>query len=199
MKNSFTKLLGVLAFAGSALVSQAVPFANGSFISFSSADANALWAGYNGTGIADYTGVATFGSVEVNVATGSFSPFAAPNATVTMSNGVTNPALDFASPFTNNPLWSVGGFTFNLTSFNPVQRLNIGGPIETLVLSGTGLVTGNGFEGVGNWSWSGEGSGAQAFSFSTVTTIRAPDGGLTIALLGASLIALAGLRRKFQS
>lgn len=196
MKNSFTKLLGVLAFAGSALVSQAVPFANGSFISFSS-DGGTQWSGFGGTGISNYTGIANFGGVKVDARAGSFTSVAT-NTSVTMSNGVTNPALDFANPFTNNPLWSVGGFTFQLTSFDPVVRL-LGGPIETLKLSGTGLVTGNGFEGIGNWSWSGEGSGNQTFSFSTVTVIRAPDGGLTIALLGASLIALAGLRRKLQS
>ncbi|MDP3068875.1 MAG: hypothetical protein Q8N18_01240 [Opitutaceae bacterium] len=190
MKNSFTKLLGVLAFASSALVSQAVPFANGSFISMSSD--NSVWTGGGGTSVADYTSVTSFGAVKVDARGGSFTTVAAGSA-VTMGT-----PLVFANPFANNPLWSVGGFTFALNSFNAPVR-NTGGALQTLVLSGSGLVSGNGFDGVGDWTWSGDAQGSATFTFSSSTVVRAPDGGLTIAFLGAAMIALAGLRRKFVS
>ncbi len=191
MKNSFIKLLGVLAFAGSALVSQAVPFAIPSAISFTSAG-NTIWTGGGGTTVADFQSVTSFGTVEVNFRTGSFTSVAIGSA-VTMGT-----PLVFANPFANNPLWTVGGFTFNLTTFDTPQR-NTGGLNQTLVLSGSGFVQGNGFDGIGDWEWSGNANGTSTFNWSSLTVVRAPDGGLTIALLGAAMLALAGLRRKFQS
>lgn len=199
MKNSFAKLLGVLAFAGSALISQAAPLSVGSSISFTS-DGSTIWAGSGGTSVATYTGIATFGGVAVNNRTGSFVGF------VSSGNAVTMPgSVSFANPFISNPMWQVGGFSFNLSTFS-VDRYIAGvtpgytGLFDTLVLSGKGIISGNGFDQTnGAWTWSGDALGNQAFNFSSATVALVPEGGLTISLLGLALLGLAALRRKVQS
>jgi len=102
-------------------------------------------------------------------------------------------------PSTGTPsLWSVGGFTFDLTGVTVVMR-----SATFLNIIGHGTVSGNGFEttnarfafSVAN---SGGGTG-DFFSFSANTASGVPDGGSAVALLGISLVAIEFVRRKLRS
>ena len=119
--------------------------------------------------------------------TGHFSAIA--NGTVvTMGT-----PLVFATPALNNPLWSVGGFTFDLVSV--VVNQTIPGFI---LISGSGIVD-DGIGGLdataGKWTFTGNDGGA-AFTFSSGTSV--PEGGLTIAFLGSALVGLGMLRRRLS-
>jgi hypothetical protein len=95
-------------------------------------------------------------------------------------------------------LWSVNGFTFNLLSSTVVSRSAI-----FLSVSGTGIITGPaGFDPTpGTWAFTSQNSGGRphdTFSFSANTEGGVvPDGGMTLALLGAGLMGLAAFRAKF--
>jgi VPDSG-CTERM motif len=117
---------------------------------------------------------------------------------VTMSGGNSFPAWVF-NPSTPTPaLWSVGGFTFDLTSATIVTQNAM-----FLNVSGVGTVSGNGFD-VTNARWAftvqnaGGGTG-DFFSFSANTASVVPDGGSAVALLGISLVAIEFVRRKLRS
>ncbi len=86
-------------------------------------------------------------------------------------------------------LWSVGGFTFNMTSTQVVFQND-----WFLLLTGIGTISGNGFlETYGSWSLSAN-TGGSLFNFSAGTA--APEPG-TMALLGLGTLGmLAGRRRR---
>jgi hypothetical protein len=98
-----------------------------------------------------------------------------------------------------NGLWSVNGFTFNLLSSTVVSRSAF-----FLSVSGTGIITGPaGFDPTpGVWAFTSQnakGGPHDTFSFSANTEAGAvPDGGMTLALLGAGLMGLAAFRAKFR-
>jgi hypothetical protein len=76
--------------------------------------------------------------------------------------------------FSSGPLpalWSVGGFTFNLTSSSITLQSN-----GFLAVSGTGTITGNSFNATpGSWKFSTQNPPANnVFSFSASTTARPP-------------------------
>jgi hypothetical protein len=96
-----------------------------------------------------------------------------------------------------NGLWSVGGFTFNLITSSVDFRST-----TFLSVSGTGIITGPGFDPTpGEWAFSSQAAGGHTgatFSFSANTAAGAvPDGGMTLALLGAGLMGLAAFRARF--
>jgi hypothetical protein len=100
-------------------------------------------------------------------------------------------------PSTPTPgLWSVGGFTFNLTSSTVVTQ-----NASTLVIEGTGIVSGNGFDPTAmDWMFTTQSSGGRrrtTFSFSA-NGATVPDGGSAVALLGLALTGLELLRRKLR-
>ena len=68
-------------------------------------------------------------------------------------------------------LWSVGGFTYNLTASSIVMQAN-----GFLNVSGTGTITGNGFTATpGSWKFSTQNPPANGvFSFSASTTASSP-------------------------
>ena len=68
-------------------------------------------------------------------------------------------------------LWSVGGFTFNLTASSIVHQGN-----GFLAVSGTGTITGNGFDTTaGTWKFSTQNRPANdVFSFSASTKASSP-------------------------
>ena len=95
-------------------------------------------------------------------------------------------------------LWSVGGFTFDLTSATVVTRT-----AEFLNITGVGTVSGNGFEAtMARWAFSVANSGGGTgdfFSFSANTAAQGvPDGGSAVALLGMGLGVIEFIRRKLR-
>ena len=98
-----------------------------------------------------------------------------------------------------NGLWSVNGFTFNLTA-SVVQTPR---SATFLSISGTGTITGPpGFDPTpGVWAFTSQNAGGRphsTFSFSANTEGGAvPDGGMTMALLGTGLMGVAAFRAKF--
>jgi hypothetical protein len=98
-----------------------------------------------------------------------------------------------------NGLWSVNGFTFNLTS----SVVQLPRSATFLSVSGTGIITGPpGFDPTaGTWAFTSQNSSGRphdTFSFSANTEGGAvPDGGMTLALLGTGLMGLAAFRAKF--
>ena len=99
------------------------------------------------------------------------------------------------NPSTPTPgLWSVGGFSYDLLTSTIVIQ-NAG----TLFITGTGIVSGNGFDPTSmDWSFTTQSAGGRTrttFSFSA-NGASVPDGGTTVMLLGAALGAL-GMARRF--
>ena len=99
------------------------------------------------------------------------------------------------NPSTPTPgLWSVGGFSFDLLTSTIVTQ-----NASTLVIEGTGIVSGNGFDPTSmDWSFTTQSAGGRTrttFSFSA-NGVAVPDGGSTVMLLGAALGAL-GMARRF--
>ncbi len=98
---------------------------------------------------------------------------------------------------TQDPLWSVGGFTFHLTgSAIALQTQNF------LNITGTGFITSSGFDTTaGTWSFtSSNSSGRDHASFTFAANSGAvpnvPDSGSTVALLGVALLGVTALRAK---
>ena|SRR5438445_12939267 len=123
--------------------------------------------------------------------TGTFAGFAV-GTPVVMASYTFDPST------ITNGLWSVNGFTFNLLSSTVVSR-----SANFLSVSGTGIITGPaGFDATpGVWAFTSQNAGGHphdTFSFSANTEGGAvPDGGMTLALLGAGLMGLAAFRAKF--
>jgi hypothetical protein len=107
-----------------------------------------------------------------------------------------------ATPWTFNPstftpgLWSVGGFTFDLLSSVVITQTP-----NFLNISGTGTISGNGFDPTtANWAFTVQDAGGihPFFSFSAnAATQGVPDGGSAVAMLGIGLGLVELLRRKF--
>ncbi len=135
-------------------------------------------------------------SADVTDATGDFA------TTISTGDVASFPNLyQFNPSAPANPLWTVGGFTFDLTSSTVVLQNS-----RFLVIEGVGILSGNGFDAtVGTWAFTSQqsdGSNRDSFSFSANTTAapgQVPDGGSTVALLGAALLGVAALRRKIAT
>ena len=102
------------------------------------------------------------------------------------------------NPSTPTPgLWSVGGFTFDLLSSTIITQ----NPF-VLAITGTGIVSGNGFDATQmDWAFTTQSSGGRThlvFSFSANGT-AVPDGGAAVALLGIALTGVEVLRRKLRA
>jgi hypothetical protein len=156
------------------------------------------------TGMLNIGGTADFNSNELELAT------SATFSNVTVQGGNTGTFMSFVvgSPVTmaaytfipstmTNGLWTVNGFTFNLTS-STVDTQNS----KTLSISGTGTITGPaGFDATpGVWQFTSQSPGGidhSTFSFSAGTqALGVPDNGMTVMLLGAGLLGLAVFHAK---
>ena len=156
------------------------------------------------TGMLNIAGTANFNTSSLSTAssatftdvivlggnTGDFAGF-------TVGTPVVMASYTFDPSTITNGLWSVNGFTFNLLSSTVEQRT-----ATFLSVSGTGIITGPpGFDPTpGVWAFSTQNAGGgphDTFSFSANTTVAAPDGGMTLTLLGAGLMGLAAFRAKF--
>jgi hypothetical protein len=126
------------------------------------------------------------GSPQVQSADGSFTGLAGMNAT-------------FAAPWTFTSglanFWSVGGFTFNLTTSSITSQ-----KLGSLTVDGTGTITKLGFDpSAGSWHFTTQNPSANAqFSFSAATGTL-PDGGSAVALLGIALAGIEGARRVLRA
>ena len=91
-------------------------------------------------------------------------------------------------------LWVVDGFTFDLISSFILFRQD-----GFLSVSGTGTITGNGFDPTTvSWSFTTQDDASDGvFSFSGANQ-AIPDGGATVALLGVALAGIEGIRRKLR-
>jgi hypothetical protein len=103
------------------------------------------------------------------------------------------------NPSTPTPgLWSVAGFTFDLSSCTIENQ-----DATDLTISGTGFVSGNGFDVTAmTWMFTSQNAGGQdmqEFSFSANSnSTGVPDGGSAVALLGLGLAGIEALRRKLN-
>jgi len=162
--------------AQAAMVNGAITFAGG--------------AKFDTNSLATATRVNTFKNVKVMSEDGDFAAFVADDDPVAMATPY------IFTPSTPTPgLWSVGGFTFDLASSTVVlQNANF------LLISGTGTITGNGFDPTeGTWSFTSQSPSANGvFSFSASGDFNpVPDGGSTVALLGLGLTGIWMIHRKF--
>lgn len=141
--------------------------------------------------LATATRVDMFKDVTVQSRDGDFTGFTMPGDSVTMAQPY------IFSPSTPTPgLWSVGGFTFDLSSSTVVLQST-----SFLLISGTGTISGNGFDATpGTWSFTSQSPSANGvFSFSAVTSGQGvPDGGTTVALLGLAFFGVELARRKLK-
>ena len=169
--------------------------------------------GFSGVGVTFNTGTAATATAVtswiapvVSGVSGTFatpSPFALANGTpVAFAPGTWN----FITVSTINNFWSVGGFTFNLLSSAILSQGGVAGVNAFVVVSGTGIVSGNGYTPtVLSWSFTSQdpASGANptswSFSASANSPTSVPDGGATVILLGAALSSVALLRKKFTA
>lgn len=148
---------------------------------------------------------------------GAFNPVNASNTPVTLdvatgidftSDGLvltSSGDLSFAfgtpvtmTDFQFNPLspvgvavWSVGGFSFNMDAIS-INTQNS----SNLSLSGTGVVSGNGFDATaGTWEFTAQGSQSAAFTWSSSSVAAVPVPA-AVWLFGSALLGLIGIARK---
>ncbi|RYZ29512.1 MAG: VPDSG-CTERM sorting domain-containing protein [Sphingobacteriales bacterium] len=153
------------------------------------------------------TGIITFGDGE-----GTYNAGHTAITAITVQPEVEFASGDFAGltgsiatfkPFSFNSgavpaLWTVGGFTFSLTS----GTLDLSSPL-TIASSGVGTITAPGFSPTnGTFAFSGNpGTLTTSFAFTAASVAQGtgvPDGGATVALLGVSLLGLHTARRKLM-
>lgn len=142
--------------------------------------------------LATATEVDTFLNVMVTSRDGDFA------STVNVGDSVsmTTPYV-FMPSMATPALWSVGGFTYDLASSTVVLQT-----ADFLLITGTGTISGNGFEATtGTWSFTSQSPDADGvFSFSAGSNAQGvPDGGTTVALLGIALAGVELIRRKLAS
>jgi hypothetical protein len=192
-KKSLVLAAVAVAVCGLAGVAQAVPI-SGDITFAGGVELNTASAG-TATEVLSWTGPGGSGMPVVISDDGSFSGVA------------TGSTATFTAPWFFNSgavasLWSVGGFTFNLTSSHIVFQ---GGSPAGVLVDGVGAIMGNGLTPEAmSWSFSTSDPGATGvdglvFSFQvadgTTGTSAVPDGGTTAMLLGLGVLGL-GLVKK---
>lgn len=132
------------------------------------------------------TGVSSFVETSVKSIDGDFVPM------IAKGDAVAFPASWSFNSGAVAPFWSVGGFTFNLSSswvtFHDSDSINV---------KGNGWITGNGFEATeGYWNFSTQNIAADGqFSFSA-SSKSVPDNGASIVLLGLGLTGVGAIARR---
>lgn len=201
MKRKWLIIAAVAAVSGLGGIAQAVPNdpISGNITFAGGAELNTSSAG-TATEVTGWTGPGSGGMPVVVSADGSFS-------------GLAGDTASFTSPWFFNSgavtgLWSVGGFTFNLTTSHIVFQ---GGSPAVVGVTGVGAVMGNGDAPEAmSWSFStsnpgAAGSSGLVFSFQsadgtmgqTPPTPGVPDGGTTAMLLGLGIMGLGLVKKHF--
>ena len=187
MKHKFLKAsFGLLLLQMGVNTSQAIPISGS--LTFSGG------AVLNNTSVSTASQVTSWVSPQVESRDGSFVPF------VSLLDPVSIVApWSFTSGFIDD-FWTVGGFTFDLTSSSLIFQS--GGFLNA---SGPGFITGHGFDPTpGLWRFTAQDPSAgtpAVFSFSASTgaaAVQVPDGGSAVSLLGLGLLSVGMLRRKFE-
>ena len=184
-----------LALGGLALSMQAIPIPIAGTISFSGTST------IDGTSFITATRFTLFQDVFVGAESALSGDYVGTHgAAVTMTPFIWAP-LAASTPI--NPLWSFasGGLTysFDLSVLHQDYASTTG-----LLLSGFGSahITGPDVDRLdtqGRWDFSAQTLGVSTFTFSSTTTVpttSVPDGGSTVAMLGAALCGLAFMNRK---
>jgi hypothetical protein len=195
MKRNWLKITAIgAATLGYIGIAQALPITISGNITFAGgAELDTSSAG-TATEVLAWTGPGGTGLPEVISSDGSFSSIAPGTGVVFAPDWV------FDSGAVSS-LWSVGGFTFDLTSSQIVFQ---GGDPAGVLVDGIGEVSGNDLEpSEMTWSFSTSDPGAagvdtlifsfQAASGTTVPTV--PDGGSTAVLLGLGVLGLGSVKR----
>ena len=133
------------------------------------------------------TKVEAWDTPEVTSVSGDFDTFVDPEMAVSMTAPWT-----FTSGLAS--LWSVGGYTFDLTTSSITFQNS-----SFLLVEGTGTASGHGFDDtIGTFRFSTQEPDAMGvFSFSaSVGTV--PEGGTTAMLLGLGFLGLGAIRRKLS-
>lgn len=189
MKNKWITIAAVAAAAFCLEgVANAVPI-SGDITFAGGVDLNTDSAG-TATEVTAWTGAGGVGSPVVISADGSFSG-------ITAGSAATFTAPWFFNSGAVASLWSVDGFTFNLTSSSIVFQ---GGHPAGVLVDGIGTVTGPGLAASPmDWSFSVSDPSASTtygaiFSFQAAAG-SVPDGGTTAMLLGMGILGLGLLKR----
>ena len=188
MKNKWVTMTAVAAavfclegVANAIPISGDITFAGGVTLDTDSAE--------TATEVTAWTGAGGVGSPVVISASQSFS-------------GLADSAATFTAPWFFNSgavasLWSVGGFTFDLTSSHIVFQ---GGSPAGVLVDGIGIVTGPGFTATPmDWSFSVTDPSAST-TYGAIFSFQAaggsvPDGGTTAMLLGTGILGLGLLKK----
>lgn len=202
MKNSFTKLLSVaataLAFSGAAqaaTISGTINFGGGftpAAVPFDTSVNNVITiinnqlVGVGQTGA--FVGIATGTPVSM---LGTAAPAGAANSGTFITN-VGSAASTVVTP-SSSTLWSVGGFTFTLgtvvETFSDATSIN---------LRATGIISNGPDSSPGIWLATFNSlSGANVSSTFSASNVALPDGGSTALIMGATLLGMFFVRRRF--
>ncbi len=178
MKNKWLALTAGALVLMSATVAQAAPLINGSI-------------GLTGLYTVDNSDLTAATKVffDDTFALGGTGDFTGISGAVAMAN-----SLQFEPLFTviDNPLWSVDGFEFELTSLAITNEQT-----DSLSLSGAGTVSKAGFDdSLGTWVATFNTSGS-SFTWSSSSSV--PDGGATLSMFGLSLLGLRLARKKLMA
>ncbi|MGH7942149.1 MAG: VPDSG-CTERM sorting domain-containing protein [Limisphaerales bacterium] len=190
----------VAAVCGVAGIAQAVPI-SGNITFVGGVGLNSSSAA-TATEVTAWTGFGGSGSPYVESADGSFAGIK-PGTAATFSSPWFFDSAGVAD------LWSVGGYTFDLTSSKVAYQgttLEDGVPIGSAVVEGIGAISGNGETPEAmTWSFSindpgAAGASGLVFSFQvadgTVSTSAVPDGGTTAMMLGLGILGLGLIKKQ---
>ncbi len=141
--------------------------------------------------------VLTFGSTTtLGPGSGSFAGISTGTAVTTATSLLTNQAGNVVTVSPGPLVWSVGGFTFNVTSIFETSN-----SATSIGFFAFGTISGAGFDNTaGTWEstfQNAAGSGTNVNStFSASSGVPAPDGGSTAAFLGLALLGLAWFAKR---
>ena len=145
--------------------------------------------------LATATTVDTWNSCFVTQDSLDFASFVPPGTNVTMADpwvfNSGSPPPGFSSPGPATPgLWSVGGFTFDLTTSTVVSQT-----ASFLNITGVGTASGHGFDATpGTWSFtSSKASGSDSNTFGFQANTAAVPESSTISLLAMGAVVVAGI------